>query len=78
MQAKYCHITTVCVCACVPMYKYMHVRVLQGGRSNDIIIAGILSSDMHTHAHYVLYSQAYFTGLIFAVRLYIIHENWIS
>ena len=34
-----------------------------------IIIAGNLISDIHTHAHYVLCSRAYFTGLIFAVRL---------
>ena len=29
---------------------------------------GLIFMDEHSHAHYVLYNRAYFTGLIFAVR----------
>ena len=30
--------------------------------------AGLIFADAGPHAHYVLYNQAYFVGLIFAVR----------
>ena len=74
MQAKYCHVTTVC-CVCVHMYKYMYMCYREGGVMyyNNIIIAGNFHqfnfTNMHTHAHYVLYNRAYFVGLIFVVRL---------
>ena len=29
---------------------------------------GLIFADVHTHAHHVLYNEAYFAGLIFAVR----------
>jgi hypothetical protein len=31
--------------------------------------AGIIFADARTHAHYVLYNQVYFAGLIFVLRL---------
>ena len=32
------------------------------------LLTGLFLADMCTHAHYVLYNQAYFAGLIFVVR----------
>ena len=57
---------------------YYIVRNFRGVQFSQMIdlyhFVGFNFVDVHTHAHFVLYNQAYFTGLIFTVR--IIRKNW--
>ena len=56
----------MCVWAGSPLVQYLNCTTVRMVDLNHF--AGLIFVDARTHAHYVLYNQAYFTGLIFAVR----------
>ena len=47
--------------------KFSQGSIFAGGQSFTIFM-GLIFIDARTHIHYVLHDQAYFLGLIFAVR----------
>ena len=50
-----------------PIVRKFH-RVQFSQMVNLYHFAGLIFTDVHTHAHYVLCSPTYFTGLIFTAR----------
>ena len=56
----------MCVWAGSPLVQYLNCTTVRMVDLNHFV--GLIFVDARTHAHYVLYNRAYFTGLIFAVR----------